>query len=277
MKKTITTLKELNACVLSQMKRGVRTNFFLPLDALRAEIDEGRMSCAETDGFLALFLRRDGFSQLYYYDNGGEPSFSDEELICETVDPPPFLNACAFRPLLARVSLTRKSEEQWEKSERADMPFGGENALSVRRLTEDDFFAARTLLAESFSPRTAALPTDTELLSDCKNERIAGAFVDRTLCGLLRFSSAAKKAEIRHLCVGKAYRGKGAAKALCADFVEKNAAKTLSVWTGEENFAARSLYESFGFLPDGKRATVYSNVQTAESGKQADGNPDTDR
>lgn len=267
MKKRITTLKELNACVLSQMKRGVRTNFFLPPDALRAEIDEGRMSCAETDGFLALFLRRDGFSQLYYYDNGGEPSFSDltdgdenVELICETVDPPPFLDACSFRPLLARVSLTRKSEEQWEKSERADMPFGGGNALSIRRLTEDDFFAARTLLAESFSSRTAALPTDIELLSDCKNERIAGAFVDRTLCGLLRFSSAAKKTEIRHLCVGKAYRGKGAAKALCADFVEKNAAKTLSVWTGEENFAARSLYESFGFLPDGKRATVYSNT-----------------
>lgn len=252
----ITTLKDLNARVFSHMKRGVRTNFFLSPDALRAEIDEGRMSFTENDGFLALYLRRDGFSRLYYYDNGGEPTFSDapEELICESVDPlPPFLTSCGFRPLIFRVLLSRESGGTLSPSDRPS-----DRTISVRGLQVDEAVSAFRLLCDGFSPRTAALPTETELLSDCASDRVLGAFVDGTLCGLLRLSETAKKGEIRHLCVDAAYRGKGIAKALCAEFVASRSDKTLSVWTGEENLAARSLYTSFGFLPDGKRATVYT-------------------
>lgn len=289
MERNISSLKELSAVIRPFLRRGVMTNAFLSPETFAAEIAEKRLFTCSDDHFLGIFLRRDGFCSLYYYTFGGAvPDFSFP-LICEVAsDAPDFLASCGFSPLLFRTHFVRTpraeetvlsplisgaNEKSDEESNRgADRePIGSRSEIEtgirsdtepktkseVRRLCAADAKNGFSLLSSCFDERTAALPTFTEFARDCENGKVLGKFEKDALCGLLRFSFSAKRAEIRHLCVSPSHRKKGIAVSLCRAFLSEQKQKTVSVFTGRDNRAACSLYESLGFIRDEITSTVY--------------------
>ena len=243
----VSSVKELSARVFPFLRRGVFTNAFLSPETYASEIAEGRLFTHTEDGFLGIFLSRDGFYSLYVYVLGEKmPSFPPSlPLICEIAGDAPACLSEELAPFFSRVHLSRVP------SEAAHVP------SDVRPLSSLRAREGFSLLSECFDPRTAALPTFTEFCRDCEKGNVLEKTENGTLAGLLRFSSSAKRAEIKHLCVRPDRRKQGVAALLCESFLAVHGEKSVSVFTGSENRAARALYESFGFVRDEITSTVY--------------------
>ena len=244
----VSSVKELSARVFPLLRRGVFTNAFLSPDTYASEIAEGRLFTHAEDGFLGIFLSRDGFYSLYVYVLGEKmPLFpSSLSLLCEVAGDAPAFLAESFTPFFSRVHLSRAPSEGASGSPSGICP-----------LLPSQVREGFSLLSKCFDPRTAALPTFTEFCRDCEKGNVLGKTEDGTLAGLLRFSCSAKRAEIKHLCVHPDRRKRGVAALLCESFLAAHGKKTVSVFTGSENRAARALYESFGFVRDEITSTVY--------------------
>lgn len=243
----VSCVKELSARVFPFLRRGVFTNAFLSPETYASEIAEGRLFTHTEDGFLGIFLSRDDFYSLYVYVLGEKmPPFPPSlPLICEIAGDAPACLSEELAPFFSRVHLSRAPSETAHVSS------------DVRPLSSLRAREGFSLLSECFDPRTAALPTFTEFCRDCEKGNVLEKTEDGTLAGLLRFSCSAKRAEIKHLCVHPDRRKQGVAALLCESFLAVHGEKTVSVFTGSENRAARALYESFGFVRDEITSTVY--------------------
>ena len=110
---------------------------------------------------------------------------------------------------------------------------------------------AMALLRSCFDPFTGCLPTPWELEEDFRQNRLLTAGDQ----GILRFSGG-RTAELRHLAVAQASRGRGIGRDLVARFNVCTAGRRALVWTGADNTAALHLYETAGFRPDGWSSLV---------------------
>ena len=138
---------------------------------------------------------------------------------------------------LRRVRLSRRAAPV---AEQISFPHG-----------EADVGALDGLLRACFSPLTGCLPEKEELAEELASGRLL--YGDGAL---LRWREKGRVSEIRHLAVRPERRGCGHAKELVSAYLAREGDKLCRVWTGEENAAARHVYESFGFTPDGWTSAV---------------------
>ena len=69
--------------------------------------------------------------------------------------------------------------------------------------------------------------------------------------GVLHYTVNGRTAELRHLAVLPACRGRGTATRLVTAFLAGQGARLCRVWTAEDNEIALRLYHRFGFAEDG--------------------------
>ena len=169
----VSSVKELSARVFPFLRRGVFTNAFLSPDTYASEIAEGRLFTHAEDGFLGIFLSRDGFYSLYVYVLGEKmPLFpSSLSLLCEVAGDAPAFLAESFTPFFSRVHLSRAPSEGASGSPSGICP-----------LLPSQVREGFSLLSKCFDPRTAALPTFTEFSVTAKRE----TFWERPKTGRLR-------------------------------------------------------------------------------------------
>lgn len=241
--KQITDYKEYSPLVMKYFRRGIITNNFLTPKEAAWEISEGRLFY-DAESALKLYLKRNGFYILYFYarPEDGLGELIKERLICEApVRAEDMLISSGFKRTLERIKLEadgRGNTFDYENSKAAD-------AEEIYKI-----------FCECFSPQTAFLPSITQLRSECDSGLLRTARTDNEISAVLRFGESKASAAIKHLCVRKNARKKGLARQLCGSLL--NDYEKCSVWTGTDNRAAVSLYESMGFCKTAQKSTVYT-------------------
>ena len=232
------------ALIPKYMGPGLVTNLS-DVSSLRRE----ELSFCATDGGLYILRRREGYSLLTFLIKGGPVPELPGTVVTELVTRPgdrgeaaELFEIAGFDKLLRRVRLTRPAGA-------ADGPGKAVYKASPSELSEVD-----RLLRSSFDPLTGCLPSQDELCRDLAEGKVFAVSETGRLAGVLRASG---RREIRQLCVGEPYRGKGYAGALVEAFLAENGNGRCSVWTGSENAAALAVYKKHGFSADGYTSTVF--------------------
>ncbi len=245
--KKINSYGEISPLVMKYLKKGVITNCFVSPGAYMHEIAEGRLFCDYSEDFLIFYFLRDDFYIMYFYAANENAVFphTDKKLICEVSDKN--LKAAennSFKKTVTRVKYELLNNKSTFPSALRDFP----------SVAPEDVFS---LMSKSFDKYTAYLPTYSELCTDCEKKLIIPEFSGDTLSGALRFEQKGKNACIKHLCVDEKFRNAGIGKKLINKFLALSHDKNCFVFTGEENTAARHLYESAGFSLSGEKSFVY--------------------
>ena len=243
----------LSAAISACMRPGMLTNCTLSGEELRREIAAGTLWAHQWVGGLLLFKQREAFWRMYYYinDPACPPDLSwPGEVVTEIVRRP--------RDGTAAVDLWRSWGFRREFT-RMRMARGGSEACEILPPPEAvDAGEAMELLRQCFDPRTGCLPEREELAADCAEGRVlTRRDEDGRLIALLRVAPYRKGWELRHLAADHAYRGKGLAGSLTAEFTRRFGEKGTVVWVREDYAAPRHIYEKNGFCPDGWTAAVF--------------------
>lgn len=115
-------------------------------------------------------------------------------------------------------------------------------------------------LKKNFSPITGCIPSLNQLKQDMAKGYVLQASIGEDIIGVLHFQQNGNNAEIKHLAVDEAYRGRKIAARLLENYEKRITAKQQIVWTGTENQKAQKLYQKFGYQKDGFVASVYQNM-----------------
>ena len=114
------------------------------------------------------------------------------------------------------------------------------------------------LMQQSFEPYTSALPDLETLRQDIREKRVLAAREGEKLLGFLRFGREKRVSVLWQVAVAPGGRGKGIGGTLVQDWLalEREEAAKFQLWVREDNPSALQMYETSGFLPDGRIAPV---------------------
>ena len=144
-----------------------------------------------------------------------------------------------FRLILKRIRYTRKGKiNETYPCEGVEMCEAGETSYG--------------LVKACFSPLTGCVPSEDEWNTLCAKGQILAL-----PGGALHYEEKGNTTELRHLAVASEKRGCGYGKALVGAYLNRCGTTLSRVWTGEDNIAARCLYEGFGYEADGWTSRVY--------------------
>lgn len=90
-----------------------------------------------------------------------------------------------------------------------------------------------------------------------------GGFVKEQLASVIFFNKVLEVIEITFLFRSSLFYGKGVMRACFAQLLASEMAETIWLEVHEENIGAQKLYESLGFLVDGRRSRYYSDGKDA--------------
>ncbi len=233
---------------------GMRTNFYANAEEFLPHLQQ--LSELKFDGGCYLFHEKEKQIDLYFFLEHGKkpeqiPAFS-KPVILEQVGvakAPPDLTEweeIGFTKYLQRKRLFL-SAKNVEKTERA---------LSFAKEEETEKILA--LMRQSFEPYTSALPDLETLRQDIRQKRVLAAREGDALLGFLRFGREKKVSVLWQIAVAPGGRGKGIGGSLVQDWLalEREGAAKFQLWVREDNPSALKMYETSGFLPDGRIAPV---------------------
>lgn len=258
MKKT-DSYNDLSAAIMKNFRRGMITNHLANRDRLARDIENGMLFNHESENGLVLLTDRGSHYLMHFYLHSPalimEIPTADKPIVTEIVkrkDDASFdstermLTDCGFTQIFRRRRLVSSTSEF--ESNDATCDFG----------SIDDFQTVRSLLACSFSPLTGCIPDDDELKDALMNSQIIVIRENNAITALLHFRNDKKNREIRHLCVLEGHRARGLASSLVGKFLNlnRNEKKTI-VWVREGYREAETVYEKFGFVPDGMISDVF--------------------
>ncbi len=241
--------EEAAALLPDFMRPGLKTNL---ADFTALKRDELRI--LERENGLFLLRRRESWWLLNFLMTGGPVPALPGRVVTELVSGPRESEAAltglfeeaGFRTVLTRVRLTRPPS-----APPADAP-----APPVSPAGPEELEEVMALLRACFEPLTGCLPGREALMEDLTGGRVLAVREAEGIAGLLRYSAAGRRAEIRQLAVRRERRCRGLAGALTASFLARNAAARCAVWTGSDNGAALAVYRKKGFIEDGYRSSV---------------------
>lgn len=241
--KKITDYKEVSPLVFKYFKRGVITNNFLSAEDYKCEIKEGRLFYNQGKDYLNIYVKRDGFYQLYFHALSETAEFPqvDEMLVCDISNyDGELLKINGFCENMKRVKLEIN---------------GQATGISSLKAETEDAGKIHLLMTKSFDKFTGYMPNFTQIQAECERGMFLKIEESGNILGALRYGKSGKVAQIKHLCVDACARGNGIGKKICAEFLKENPKAT--VWTGKENKAALSLYKALGFCESGTESIVY--------------------
>lgn len=231
---------------------GMRTNFYANAeDFLREPLSELKF-----DGGCYLFHEKETQIDLYFFLEQGKkpepiPAFS-KPVVLEQVGvakAPPDLaewEGIGFTHYLQRKRLFLSAKKA-EITERTPSFAKEEEAETIL-----------ALMRQSFEPYTSALPDMETLRQDIREKRVLAAREGDALLGFLRFGREKRVSVLWQIAVAPSGRGKGIGGALVQDWLalEREEAAKFQLWVREDNPSALKMYETSGFLPDGRIAPV---------------------
>ena len=240
----ITNFKEVSPLVLKYFKRGVLTNNFLGTEEYKAEIEEEGLFYEAGEEWLNLYVKRDGFFQLYFYALSENAAFPEVQgtLIADVVgEGTKVMENNGFEKILERIKLEVNTEKE---------PI--EAGIRSEKTDAEEIFA---IMKKTFDPYTGFAPNFAQVSKECEAGLYYKHMEEGKIAGVLRLGKSGKTAQIKHLCVLEEYSGKGIGKKLTKAFLDEN--PKAIVWTGKENAAALHLYKSLGFCESETESIVY--------------------
>jgi ribosomal-protein-alanine N-acetyltransferase len=127
-------------------------------------------------------------------------------------------------------------------------------AADLRRMTEiARYSATSTQWAQAEYEKLAKQESNREFLVVVEDDRVCGFIVG---CG------AAEEWEIENIAVSGDARRRGLGTRLMGEFLDRVRARggtEIYLEVRESNYAARKLYEKWGFVEDGRRKSYYQN------------------
>lgn len=99
-----------------------------------------------------------------------------------------------------------------------------------------------------------------------RNSVTLAAELDGAVAGFINFWVLRPQVQLNTLAVGRAFRRRGAARALVgklAEYAAKNLCREIDLEVNEHNSAAIALYTALGFELAGKRPKFYNNTDAA--------------
>ena len=234
--------------------RGMRTNFYAAAEEFLPQLRQ--LSELKFDGGCYLFHEKETQIDLYFFLEQGKkptalPAFS-KPVVLEQVGmakAPPDLTEweeIGFEKYLQRKRLFL-SAKKTESTERKP---------SFAKEEETEQILA--LMQQSFEPYTSALPDLNTLRQDIREKRVLAAREGEKILGFLRFGREKRVSVLWQIAVAPGGRGKGIGGTLVQDWLalERKEAAKFQLWVREDNPSALQMYETSGFLPDGRIAPV---------------------
>ena len=232
--------------------KGLRTNFYAAAEDFFAE----PLFALKFEGGCYLFHEKERQLDLYFFlEQGAKPvpiPALPKPVVLEQVGvakTPPDLKEweeIGFTSYLQRkrLFLSAKKAEQTERK------------ISFARETEAEQIFR--LMEQAFEPYTSALPDLKALRQDIREGRVLAAREGDTLLGFLRFGREKKVSVLWQIAVSPLGRGKGFGRQLVQDWLaaEREESAKFQLWVREDNLPALKMYETLGFLPDGRIAPV---------------------
>lgn len=249
--RAIESYQEAKDLIARYFRPGIQTNGIPSGEVLQSEVEQGTLYAHSYEGGLFLLRQRPRHSLLTYLltDLNVIPELLLEKRAVLEVPfrpgaermIPPLWSALSFVPLFDRIRMKRA------KSDAVPVPVppcshGPEEVME--------------LLHTCFDETTACLPTLSELSADLTERRVLIQEVEGTLAGCLRVREQGNTAEIRHLAVLPAFRGRRIGDALTRAFVEAFPNRMAHVWVREDYPAPQKIYKDNGFAPDGYQSVV---------------------
>ena len=233
---------------------GMCTNFYANAEEFLPHLQQ--LSELKFDGGCYLFHEKEKQIDLYFFLEQGKkpeqiPAFFKPVILEQVgvVKAPPDLTEweeIGFTKYLQRKRLFL-SAKNVEKTERAP-------SFAEEKETE----TILALMRQSFEPYTSALPDLETLRQDIRQKRVLAAREGDALLGFLRFGREKKVSVLWQIAVAPGGRGKGIGGSLVQDWLalEREGAAKFQLWVREDNPSALKMYETSGFLPDGRIAPV---------------------
>lgn len=234
--------------------KGMQTNFYAAAEDFLPE----PLSELKFDGGCYLFHEKEKQINLYFFlEQGKKP-----------VELPP--SAFSKPVILEQVGVAKAPPDltEWEK-------IGFTRYLQRKRLflsakkaeptectpsfaKEEEAEQILALMQQSFEPYTSALPDPDTLRQDIRERRVLAAREGEKLLGFLRFGREKKVSVLWQIAVAPCGRGKGIGGSLVQDWLvlEREEVAKFQLWVREDNPSALKMYETSGFLPDGRIAPV---------------------
>lgn len=234
--------------------KGLRTNFYAAAEELLPHLQQ--LSELKFDGGRYLFHEKEGQIDLYFFlEQGAKPvplPLFAKPVILEQVGlakKPPSVaewEGLGFERYLQRKRLYLSASKA-EKAERS---------VAFARKEEAEQLLER--MQQAFEPYTSALPDLETLRRDVEKRSVLVAREGDTLLGFLRFGREKRVSTLWQILLDPIGRGRGIGSALVQDWIslERKDAARLQLWVREDNPPALRMYETLGFLPDGKIAPV---------------------
>ena len=234
--------------------KGMRTNFYVAAEELLPELQQ--LSELKFDGGCYLFHEKEKQIDLYFFLERGKK--------------PEHIPACSKPVVLEQVGVAKAPPDlkEWEEIgftkylQRKRLFLSAKKAELTERepsfAREEDAETIRTLMQQSFEPYTSALPDAETLRQDIRQNRVLAARNGEALLGFLRFGREKKVSVLWQVAVAPGGRDRGIGGSLVQDWLalEREGAAKFQLWVRGDNPSALKMYETLGFLPDGRIAPV---------------------
>ncbi len=250
--------EEAAALIPKYLRPGLMTNLADPAGLRRDEL-----RILKLENGLFILRRRESWEALSFLMTSGPVPELPGMVVTEIPNSQRVTGAAeifkdaGYRVILERVRLARRARGAEESgSPDAAGSAGGFAGTEISPALPGEAEAVAELLRGSFDALTGCLPGEAQLREDIDRGLVLAARSGSVIAGVLRFSLAGRRGEIRQLAVERSFRGEGIGGELVDALIGKYPGAGLTVWTGRENAAALAVYEKRGFCRDGYTSQV---------------------
>lgn len=256
--KRINDYNELNALIMSQLRKGVLTNCFISKEEFERCIKNGNLFYDSYENVLLIFRKMEDYFKMNFYINDVTACIDlshQDVIVCEVACAPnrdyasviDFFSKNGMKQETRRVRLVNVDNNV------------GQESLNIEKGISKDYDEIVKLFYENFDKYIGCIPTNEDIQLDIINNNIYCYKVDNKVVGILRISNKNGVSQIKHLAVSGDYRRKGIAKSLVSQYLSDTKNLKKYVWTGETNKAAKNTYLSVGYKEDGYFSYVLKN------------------
>lgn len=262
-KRLITDIEQLSNIIEQFTQKSTLTNNFILLEDYRQYVDTGRLSVVVGEKNLFFLLKKNGFSQLYYYINNLDESVcleTEEPVVMEILyrgekffptDVIDYWKQNGFIQHLSR-DLMANSINKIVLPESVN-----DNVVVTYAKKESEIEYAYNIIKNTFDTYTGDILSREEVKRFAQNDEILLATIDGESCGILQLEIKNNVSWLGHIAVDPSFRQQGIANVLVNAWIKRTADQPKAryqLWVIQDNTPALRLYNKYGF--------VYANKST---------------
>lgn len=261
----INHIEDLDYIFDNYFLKKTQTNNYVLAESYYKLINTNKLYWIKGESNAYLFEKKDSFYQLYFFINDLEENFNfliTEPIVMEVVyrtsfgKPNEIINywlKSNFKEHLTRDNLSITSN----KVNNIDIK---NNAVFLKYAdSEEEGLKVKNLFDTNLDKYTGDMLSQEEINTFINNKNIICAYLNNQFCGALQFEIKNNIVWLGHIVTDKKYRGNGIANLLVKKYIDDNiilnTITRYQLWVINDNFAAKSLYDKFGFIGTNKSTT----------------------